>query len=310
MAKLKGISLYSGAGGMDVGFEQAGVDVIAANDSWDVAMQTYALNRPDGGTEICAGPLAEHRSRLVQLAEQEHVDVVFGGPPCQDFSTVGWRGRDERDNLRAAQTSAFIDTAAEIGPEFIVMENVNTILSTGRLYFDAIRRCLDKAGYAVITQVLNAVDLGAPQFRKRCFIMAHKQTGLTEADMRVATRQGRHVSVKDYMPDIDRGQNRTDFYFHPKPCSGDTPSVFRTDVPAPTIHGNTRPIPSTYAPVPRDATSDMSLVRPLTIAERAGIQTFPPGYRFAGCRTAQSRQIGNAVPPLMARAVAEAVLRS
>ena len=292
---------------MDVGFEQAGVDIVAANDSWDVAMQTYALNRPGTGTEICAGPLAEHRPRLVQLARSERADVVFGGPPCQDFSSAGWR---RGDGPRADQTAAFVDTTLEIAPEFMVMENVNTILSTGRRHYEAAMRRLARAGYATTTLVLNALDLGAPQRRRRCIMIARKRAGMAEADTRLDERRGPHLSVKDYYPGIARGPDRTEyFYAHPyRP--GNRRGVFSTDEYSPTLRSINRPIPPGYKPAPGDATTDMGRVRPLTEAERAIVQTFPPDYQFTGCRTAQNQQIGNAVPPLMARAVAEAMFRS
>ena len=185
--KLTAASLFSGAGGLDLGFEQAGVSVVVANDSWNVALETYKTNR-DGKTEVLVGALEKHANEIACLAQD--TDIVFGGPPCQDFSQAGWRTGNGR---RADLTSSFVKLALKIRPEWVVMENVNTIMSIGRRHAEYAIKALDRAGYTVTTRVLDAVDFGAPQYRKRFFLIArkgaHNMLGLAESIERERERE-------------------------------------------------------------------------------------------------------------------------
>ena len=295
---MQAISLFSGAGGLDLGFEQAGIDVIMANDSWSRATDTYSINRP--GAEVLTGSIDTHAQTLIETGRQNDADLVFGGPPCQDFSSAGWRtGEGER----ASQTANFADIALGIRPEWIVMENVNTIMSIGSRYVNMIITQIKKAGYGITAQVLDAVDFGVPQFRKRFFLIA-KMDGRDddqEIKSRIDGEKRDRKTVKEYDPSLD-----TEYYYR-HPWSFERRAIFSVDEPSPTIRGVNRPIPPSYKIHHNDATDDLEQVRPLTTDERAFLQTFPKGYRFMGNKTEREQQIGNSVPPMMARAVAEAV---
>lgn len=295
---MKAISLFSGAGGLDLGFEKSGTDVVMANDSWDVATETYATNRP--GADILTGSIDKHAFALIKAGQQNKVDMVFGGPPCQDFSSAGWRtGEGER----AGQTANFTDIALGIRPEWIVMENVNTIMSIGSRYVRMILEQIRKAGYGITVQVLNAVDFGVPQFRKRFFLIA--RMGGCDNDEELTALIGRQKrqrkTVKEYDPSID-----TEYYYR-HPWSFERRAIFGVDEPSPTIRGVNRPIPPSYRIHHNDAIDDLSQVRPLTTEERATLQTFPRRYKFVGNKTEREQQIGNSVPPMMAVAVACAI---
>lgn len=290
---------------MDMGFEMAGVEVVAANDSWDLAMETYGRNRPGANTEILVGSVEQHEDRIVRLAKKHKVDVVFGGPPCQDFSSAGWR---TGHGQRADMTTKFISLALKISPDWIVMENVNTIMSIGRTHVEDVLKMLKKARYTPRIGVLDAVDFGVPQYRKRFFMIARRDAqDMPELDMLVKPEK-EAVTVRKYHPKITRGRNGTKFYYR-HPWSFLRRGIYSVDEPSPTIRGVNRPIPPKYSIHKDDATDDLGVVRPLTTEERSILQTFPDGYEFAGNKTEREQQIGNSVPPLLAKAVATAVMR-
>ena len=167
---LKAISLFSGAGGMDVGFGMTGVKILAANDSWDVAMKTYKNNLRGGhSVDVLVGSIEKHQDHIIQLGKKHGTDVVFGGPPCQDFSSAGWR---TGNGYNASMTDRFVSVALKIRPEWVIMENVNTIMSIGAKHIEYVTEMLKKAGYSVAMTILNAVDFGVPQYRKRFFLFA------------------------------------------------------------------------------------------------------------------------------------------
>lgn len=302
---MKGISLFSGAGGMDLGFEMAGVDIVAANDSWDMAMKTYCTNRPKDSTEILVGSIESHEDQIIQIAKEHKVNVVFGGPPCQDFSTAGWR---TGHGQRADMTTKFISLALKINPEWIVMENVNTIMSIGRRHVERVVYMLERAGYHTRMGILNAAHFGVPQHRKRFFMIARKdEPKMPEFDV-LMREDGKVVTVREYHPKITYGYNGTKFYYR-HPWSFLRRGIFSVDEPSPTIRGVNRPIPPKYSIHKNDATNVLSTVRPLTTRERSILQTFPDGYEFVGNNTEKEQQIGNSVPPLLAKAVATTIMR-
>ena len=305
--KLTAVSLFSGAGGLDLGFEQSGVRVVVANDSWDVALETYKTNRRDGKTEVLVGSLEKYADEIACLAQNANTDMVFGGPPCQDFSSAGWR---TGDGLRADLTSSFVKLALKIRPEWVVMENVNTIMSIGRRHAEYAIKALGRARYTVTTRVLDAADFGAPQYRKRFFLIARKgaHNMLELAESIEKERKRKPLTVRRYYPAISRGDYGTEFYYR-HPWSFERRAIFSIDEPSPTIRGVNRPIPPSYKIHHNDATDDLGLVRPLTTEERSILQTFPKKYTFVGNKTEREQQVGNSVPPTLAKAVARAIVR-
>jgi len=160
---------------MDIGFEMAGIDVLVANDSWDIAMDTYKNNRTgNDSVEVLVGSVEKHRDHIIRLAKRQKADMVFGGPPCQDFSSAGWR---TGNGYNASMTDQFASTALQIKPEWIIMENVNTIMSIGAKHIERVIRMLRRASYSVAVTVLDAADFGVPQHRKRFFLFARRGKG-------------------------------------------------------------------------------------------------------------------------------------
>ena len=299
---MRAASLFCGAGGLDLGFGRAGIETAVANDSWDVAARTYAANGR-GGVDTIVGDIGACAARLVRAGRQAGVDVVFGGPPCQPFSTAG-RG-PAADPAGAGRVLDFARTAAAMRPEWIVMENVAAIASRGGGQVGQAVSLLRRAGYGTTACILDAVDYGVPQFRRRFFLVARAGGPDGDAELLALVRRGwgrrGRRTVRQHLPGLD-----TDFYYR-HPWSYGHRAVFGADGPSPTIRGVNRPVPPGYRPHRGDATRDMGLVRPLTTEERAALQAFPPGYEFKGSATQQELQVGNAVPPPLAAAVARAV---
>jgi DNA (cytosine-5)-methyltransferase 1 len=156
---MRVVDLFAGCGGMSLGFEQAGFEVVAAFDNWEAAVRTYEKN-------------FKHPIQTVDLSNTNHVlinkyqaDVIIGGPPCQDFSSAG--KRDEALG-RADLTLSFAKIIAKTLPEHFVMENVD-LAQKSKAYQQA-KHKLEATGYNVKEIILNAAYCGVPQSRKRLFV--------------------------------------------------------------------------------------------------------------------------------------------
>jgi DNA (cytosine-5)-methyltransferase 1 len=300
--QLTVLDLFAGAGGMSKGFELAGFKVIAANENWEPAIKTFKSNH--GNAEMIFGDInnGDIKKRIID-SFKGGVDLVIGGPPCQDFSSAGKRdGSGSRGNL----TPIFAEVATKLRPRWVVMENVNTILSIGNKQLAECKKTLHESGYGITTTILNAADFEVPQKRKRMFLIARlggKDDELSEA-INAQRQQG--VTVRQFMPEIASGKTGTTYYYrHARSYS--RRAIFSIDEQSPTIRGVNRPIPKGYKFHKGDAIKDFSRVRPLTTMERARIQSFPKEYVWCGCKTDVEQQIGNAVPPLLAMKIAKAI---
>ncbi len=298
------VDFFSGAGGLSLGFQNAGFNVVGVYDNWDVAIETYQQNFP------------KHNARCLDLMELKNgnnselkslldikPDVVMGGPPCQDFSSAGKRnGNGERGNL----TPLFARLAVKLEPKWIVMENVSTIKSTGEKQLSKAIRILKSAKYGITTKVLNAADFGVPQSRKRMFIIARKGGKDGELTEHLERQKTKRVSVKEYFEKNDIKLPALHYYRHPR--SYHRRAIFSVDELSPTIRGVNRPMPKTYRHHKRDSTNVREEITVFTSNERAIIQSFPKEFRWIGNKSEVEQQIGNAVPPLLASAVAKAIL--
>lgn len=284
------VDLFAGVGGLSLGFNLGGFDIVAAYENSEKAIDAYASNfRHD----IHMFDLSDVDGAVSHIRRYDP-EAIIGGPPCQDFSSAGYR--KEKGNARLTQ--AFADIATEIMPQLIVMENVpRTRLSRAYSYA---RRKIRKAGYGMTEIVLDASLCGVPQKRSRFFCIAVKdgQDGeLEEYFLRL--QADAPMTVADYFGDeID-----TEFYYrHPRNYS--RRAVYSVNEPSPTVRGVNRPIPPGYKGHPLDA-APVEEARPLTYEERSRIQTFPPNWKWTGSKTDIEQMIGNAVPVELSRFVAE-----
>lgn len=171
-----GIDLFAGAGGMSLGFEQAGFDIAAAVEIDPIHAATHHFNFPDSA--VLARSVVGLRGEDIRSAAgigRRAVDVVFGGPPCQGFSLIGQRMlEDPRNHL----VREFVRIVAELKAKSFVFENVKGLtVGKHRRFLDALIEAFDDAGYAVRTpwKVLNAMHYGVPQDRERLFLLGARK---------------------------------------------------------------------------------------------------------------------------------------
>ena len=301
---MKVVDLFSGCGGMSLGFSSQGFRIVRAYDNWEKAIETYRKNLPNHNpTLLNLLELKNDEHPEVQELKQIAPDVLIGGPPCQDFSAAGKRnGNGKNGNL----TPLFAELALKINPTWIVMENVNTIKTIGEDQLTKAKSLLKEGGYGITTVVLNAADFGVPQNRKRFFLIARKNGKDNEMFEHLSRQKKPRISVKDYFSKNSlKLDDLSHYYRHPRKYT--RRAIFSTEEVSPTIRGVNRPIPKTYKSHEGDTQKDLAKVRPLTSKERAIIQTFPQNFNFIGNKSEVEQQIGNAVPPVLAAAIASAI---
>lgn len=293
---MKVVDLFCGCGGLSLGFEKAGMDVVAGFDNWASALEVYRSNFTH---PAIMADLANVEDSVGKIRRFEP-DMIIGGPPCQDFSSAGKRNED---NGRGDLTVCYSRIISEIKPRWFVMENVERILKTQKLQ-DALA-VFRAAGYGLTYTVLNAALCGVPQKRKRFvmigklgeqddFIKATLLSNLSDHEMTVAEYFGDKLDIKYY-------------YRHPRSYA--RRGIFSTAEPSATIRGVNRPMPQGYQLHPGDPVDSLEGIRPLTSRERSMIQTFPDDFDFKGTKTNVEQMIGNAVPVNLGYYVADAILR-
>jgi DNA (cytosine-5)-methyltransferase 1 len=162
---MRVVDLFAGCGGMSLGFERTGLDVVAAFDNWEPAVKTYENNfrHPVHNFDLSTVNIASIR--------KYQPDMIIGGPPCQDFSSAGKRNETLG---RANLTLSFATIIKQILPKHFVMENVD-LAQKSKAYQQA-KQVLENAGYSMKEIVLNAAYCGVPQSRKRLFVFGDLQS--------------------------------------------------------------------------------------------------------------------------------------
>jgi DNA (cytosine-5)-methyltransferase 1 len=326
------IDLFAGAGGMTHGFHRAGFRSVFAVEIDPAAAKTYQSNF---GCYVYPGPVE-------QVEEFPKADLIIGGPPCQGFSPLG---RDRDHHSRAALNELwreFLRAVRQVRPKIFVVENVPEFLKSAQFQtflaeFDEDR---DLPRYRIESQVLNAADFGVPQRRRRGIVIGSRigkprwpetthgrdpKSNRPYATVRQAIgdlpleptgenlhfgRNPRPTSIERYraVPEggnrFDLARNRPDLLpdCWKNKASGTTDVFGRLwwDRPAFTIRTEFfKPEKGRYL--------HPEAHRPITHREAARLQTFPDDFVFEGGKIEVARQIGNAVPPLLAEAVARAV---
>lgn len=285
------VDLFAGGGGMSLGFQNAGFDIVCAIEKWLPAIEVYRANFPDH--PVLNIDLADEVAATLAISELAP-DIIIGGPPCQDFSSAG--KRDENQG-RASLTVSFANIIAKCSPQYFVMENVARAARSNA--FKEALSIFKNAGYGLTMKVLDAAYCGAPQTRKRFIVIGAKSQkdgfldealaeGLAEKPLTLRKYFGKKIDFDHY-------------YRHPRSYA--RRAVFSIDEPSPTIRGVNRPVPLGY-PGHSGDTAPAESIRCLTTAERAQIQTFPKSFIFPGSKTDSEQVIGNAVPVKLAEYVA------
>lgn len=299
---MKVVSLFSGAGGLDLGFKMAGHEIIWANDLYEDAVETYKHN-------LSNHIVCEDISRI-DTADIPDCDIVIGGFPCQGFSVANMR-RNETDE-RNALYKQLIRVIKAKKPKFFLAENVKglTNLAQGTV-FKMILSDFAALGYKVSYKILNAADYGVPQTRERVIIIGIRNDIDFEYRFPAPThsKNGENglphwVSVGEAMlqipdPDLPNDLPNHNYSKYKLQFNGYLGHrALDPEKPAPTVtargdnKGGVVILPHPNAQ------------RRMSCRELATIQSFPLDYTFYGNRSSVYRQIGNAVPPLLGYVVA------
>lgn len=288
------VDLFCGCGGLSMGFQKAGFNVIAAFDKWNAALDVYNKNFSHSAEELDLSNIEISSLTINEL----NPDMIIGGPPCQDFSSAG--KRDENGG-RGDLTISFAEIVAKVHPKWFVMENVSRIIKTQKLA--EARKIFKNAGYGLTQQVLDASYCGVPQKRKRFFLIGklHETDGFLDYYL-LRGLSKKQMTLRDYF-----GDSLGISYYYRHPRSYARRGIFSIDEPSPTIRGVNRPMPEGYPLHANDPVKSKEGVRALTTLERSYIQTFPVEYIFEGNKTDIEQMIGNAVPVNLAKHVAESI---
>lgn len=333
------LDLFCGCGGLSYGFESAGYNIVLGIDNDKKALETFELNHK-GSKSICGDITSIHKEDIDKITGNKQIDVIIGGPPCQGMSLSGPRRFDDPRNKLYL---SYIRLVEEIKPKAFVIENVPGLVSLfGGQIKDSILKRLTDLGYKVKYQIVCAADYGVPQTRRRvvfvglrdsefefppkhqevitCSMALSDLPALTDSlgtdEQQYATEATcsyqelmrsnsnavkNHIAashsdkVKQIISMVPDGGNYKDL---PEPYRSSRNfhvawTRFDSNKPAPTIDtGHRHHFHYEYNRVP-------------TVRECARLQSFPDSFIFLGNKTQQFRQVGNAVPPLLAQAIAE-----
>ena len=334
---MKIIDLFCGIGGLSLGFEQAGFEVISAIDMWKDAIITYNHNRKEKVAKV--ETVEEfNTNELPQIVCKEHITGIIGGPPCQGFSTVG---RREIDDPRNKMYLEFYKAVKLASPDFFVIENVKGMLTLNKGAFvkDLLERFGSNGlGYNINYQLLNAADYGIPQNRFRVFYV-----GIKGKSFEFPIPMGKILTAKDGISDLEGSDNmhygsapQNEFQ---KMMRGKCKCPINQDYTSHTKQtidiisrvadgGNIRDLPREIWEVRKynKAFERMGTFKPSntidtghrnyfhysepripTVRESARLQSFPDDFEIIGTRGSQYKQVGNAVPPMLANIIAEKI---
>lgn len=319
--KINYIDLFSGAGGMSLGFDQVGFNNIFSIDIEPRFCETYKTNFPKHNL-IQKDISKLSNEEIKSLIGNQIIDVIIGGPPCQGFSMAGNIGRKFIDDSRNQLFREFARIVEIVQPSYFVMENVARLFThnKGETKKEIIE-LFKKMNYNVDCKVVNTADFGIPQVRNRVLFIGNrisnnivfpiktmdKPISIKEAiDKLPKLKSGEkseipnHISMKhseqmlEKMKYVSDGGNRNEIPELIRPKSGDVRKYIRykSTEPAVCVTGDMRKI------------FHYSQNRALTVRELATLQTFPLDFIFKGSTISQQQQVGNSVPPILAKEIA------
>lgn len=308
--KLKLVSLFSGCGGMDLGFQKAGFEILWANDFDKKACDTYARNI---GKHIVCGDITK-----IDYSEIPDADIVIGGFPCQDFSMIWKRGGIETD--RGNLYLNFVDIVAQKNPIMFVAENVKGILTANKK--KAIKQIIKdfsetgKVGYNTTPYLINFADYGTPQLRERVLIIGIRKDINSYFDIPSPTHNpGSYITASDALKGVEEVLSNNEHQniqeSTKKKISLIPPGGNFTDIPKDSPHYVKGMISHVYRRLHPEKPSTTIIAsggggtwgyhysepRPLTNRERARLFGYPDNFIFEGSIAEVRRQIGNSVPP-------------
>lgn len=343
------IDLFSGVGGLSLGFEKQGFEILIANE-YDKSIATaYTENHKN--TKMIVGDITSLDLNKTFGVYTGKIDVVIGGPPCQGFSQKGQRKtiHDERNFL----FKYYVAVVKLVKPKYFVMENVPNLLTAENGYFfKEIEELFNMMGYSLEHGVLNASNYGVPQNRRRAVIIGK----LNGKAPKLPEPRNDKVTIWDAISDLAflvSGEGTYEQEYRKSPES-EYQKLLRSDSETLYNHAVTKHSPlalERLAMIPPNAGKEVLpkehltksiysgtwtrmrkdeisvtittrfdtpssgkfthpfLDRAITVREAARIQSFPDDFKFVGNKGSQMKQVGNAVPPLLAAAIAEVIMK-
>lgn len=363
MTRPIGIDLFAGAGGLSLGFEQAGFDIVAAVDIDPIHCATHKFNFPNCAT-VCKSVIDVTGDELRRRAGigKRDLDIVVGGAPCQGFSMIGKRALDDARNQLVYH---YVRVVMELKPKYFVFENVKGLtIGKHRQFLKEIIEAFSEGGYEVVTEykVLNAADYGVPQDRRRLFLMGARK-GLP---LPTYPQPSGHTTVGEAIGDIPDAESLVELWerdwtkaTYGKPSTYAAylrgkkndltdfgyrrrfdPSLLTSSL----LTEHTDLSRSRFAATEPDAVEPVSRFKKLaldgicntlragtasdrgaftsprpihpitprviTVREAARLHSYPDWFRFHATKWHGFRQIGNSVPPMLARAVGGQIMKA
>jgi DNA (cytosine-5)-methyltransferase 1 len=336
------IDLFCGCGGLSYGFIEAGYDVVLGIDHWKDAIETFKYNHKSS-IGIVADLFNETPKKISEKTGIKNVDLIIGGPPCQGFSLAGKRiVDDERNKLY----KSFVNFVNHFQPKAFMLENVPNIVSMSNgIVKDNIIKDFENLGYKVVYKVLMASEFGVPQNRKRAFFVGIKGD---KEFIFPNPRNPILLTSKDAISDLPENSIVDGYEYPIKPKSKyqellreNSSGVYNHQI---TFHNEKTieiiamvPDGGNYKNLPIElhqtrkvniAWTRLNSTKPSftidtghnhhfhykfnrvpTARESARLQSFPDNFIFKSGKTSQLKQIGNAVPPLLAKILAENLLK-
>ena len=354
------IDLFCGAGGLSLGFEQAGFDIVSAVEIDPVHAGVHKYNFPD--CNIYCQDIGELSGKEL-AGDNKEIDVIIGGPPCQGFSLIGKRDINDPRNSLIMQ---FMRIVSEVRPRYFVMENVQglTIGKTKAILDNAIK-VAESVGYSIVKpyRVLNALDYGVPQSRKRLFLLGYRNDQAMPCYPQKANDSTSVGDAISDLPDIDRfdillksdclpfsvmpksnyaislhdiNKDPDDFsprrLWNPDMISGEMRTI-HTEKSKKRFHDTA---PGTVEPISRFLKLSLNGVcntlragtdktrgaytsprpihplydRCISVREAQRLHSFPDWFRVHSTKWHGFREVGNSVPPLLARRVAAEIMQA
>ncbi|MGL5940305.1 MAG: DNA cytosine methyltransferase [Waterburya sp.] len=342
IAKPTVIDLFCGCGGLSYGFMEAGYELILGIDIWQDAINTFKYNH-DCKITLVSDLSLEKPNKISSKTSINFVDVIIGGPPCQGFSIAGKRIiNDERNQLY----KSFISFVKFYQPKAFLMENVPNIMSMGSgLIKKTIVNDFEEIGYTVVSKILIASDYGVPQNRKRAFFVGLKNGKKFDFPDPL---QINPVTSEEAISDLSESTIVNGSFYPKAPLSKyqeyirkGSKTIFNHEI---TNHkqqtiqiismvpdgGNYKDLPEEFQDTRKVniAWTRLNSTKPSftidtghrhhfhykynripTVRESARLQSFPDSFVFLGSKTSQYKQVGNAVPPILAKELAKSLIQ-
>ena len=343
------VDLFCGCGGLSMGFEMSGANILLGIDNNAAAIETFKMNHK-GSQAICGDIEKVSLEEIDALIDSQPVDVIIGGPPCQGLSLSGPRKfEDTRNRL----FRSFVRISAHLKPKVIILENVPGIISLFKGHVkDEILKEFQGIGYDIDYKVLNSANYGVPQIRKRAiFIGVRRDIGTTISFPTPIHDASSYITCEQAVSDLHELDDDVmpESFEYASSATNDYQRLMRDNADKVNNHLITKhqeKVKNTIALVPeggnyKDLPEHLRKTRNFNVAwtryhsqkpsptidtghrhhfhykynrvptvrENARFQSFPDSFKFFGNKTEQYKQVGNAVPPLLGLALAKEIIK-